>query len=289
MTSILTIGNFDGLHLGHRQLISTTIELAKCWDARAIALTFTPHPRQYFHPMAHFFIHPEHIREVILESLGLDDVLYLPFDKIHTLTPEAFFQTILLPLSPAAIVLGANFNFGCNKSGDISLLRDLCEHQGIALHSLTMTPYKGAPISSSRIRQAIQTGSVEEAAAMLSTPYTLYGTIEHGAGRGHILGFATANIHCPDQVMPKLGVYATEAQVDADGPWYPAVTAITQTPTFEQVETVVETHLLDESRDIYGHTISVRFKRFIRDEMTFRSRDELVRQLNQDCEQARIS
>lgn len=286
MTSILTIGNFDGLHIGHRELISTTIALARSWGANAVAVTFTPHPRQFFHPTPHFFIHPENIKEQILDSLGLDEVLYLPFADIHTLNPQEFFDSVLLPLEPAAIVLGANFTFGAGKSGNINILRQMCAEHDIALHSLAMAPYQGEAVSSSRIRTAIQTGHVDDAAQMLSAPYALYGLVEHGASRGHSLGFATANIHAPDQVMPKLGVYATHVTVDNINT-YETVTAITQTPTFGPVATLAESHLLDFDGDLYGHTIKIAFKHFIRDEMTFRSKDELINQLTSDCKHAR--
>lgn len=285
MTTILTIGNFDGLHLGHRHLITMTIALARSWGARAMAITFTPHPRQYFHRVPHFFIHPEHIKEQILESLGLDEVLYLPFGDIHTLSPREFFDNILLPLEPAAVVLGSNFNFGAGKTGNIDLLREFCAEHDIALHSLTMAPWRGAPVSSSRIRTAIQTGHVEDAAEMLSVPYSLYGIVEHGASRGHTIGFATANIHAPEQVMPRLGVYASHVRID-NAAQYEAVTAITQTPTFGTVETVAESHIFGFNGDIYGHTICVSFDQFIRSEMKFRSREELSAQLKEDCERA---
>ncbi|MBQ9394092.1 MAG: riboflavin biosynthesis protein RibF [Proteobacteria bacterium] len=286
MTTILTIGNFDGLHLGHRHLITMTIELARSWGARAIAITFTPHPRQYFHPVPHFLIHPEQIKEQILESLGLDEVSYLPFGDIHTLTPREFFDNILLPLEPAAIVLGSNFNFGAGKAGNIDMLREFCAEHDIALHSLTMASWNGAPVSSSRIRTAIQTGHVEDATAMLSEPYSLYGIVEHGARRGHTVGFATANIHAPEQVMPRLGVYSSHVQIDNDKT-YEAVTAITQTPTFGTVETLAESHIFGFDGDIYGHSVRVSFNHFIREEMRFRSLEEFTAQLKEDCERAR--
>lgn len=286
MTSILTIGNFDGLHIGHRELISTTISLARSWGARAVAITFTPHPRQFFNPTAHFFIHPKEIREQILDSLGLDDILYLPFADIRQLSPQQFFDNILMPLEPAAIVLGENFYFGAHKAGDIMLLRQMCARQDIALHSLSMAKYQGAPVSSTRVRNAIQTGHVDDAAAMLGTPYTLYGTVEHGANRGHLLGFATANIHTPEQVMPAIGAYATHVRID-DAPPMLAMTAVTQTPTFQSVQTVVESHILDFHGDLYGKRIQVQFDAFLRSEIAFQSRDALIAQLHEDCQNTR--
>lgn len=287
MTCILTIGNFDGLHLGHRQLMATTIELAHHWGTRAVAMTFTPHPKQFFHPTTHFFIHPEPVKERILESLGLDEIIYLPFANIYQLTPIQFFEDILLPLEPLAIVLGENFTFGCGKTGDIEVLRRLCAMHEIALYSLSMKPWRNEPVSSSRIRNAIQTGHVEEATAMLTTPYTLYGHVAHGANRGHSLGFATANIHTPEQVMPKIGVYASHVEIDEDGKNLKAMTAVTQTPTFGGVQTVVETHIFDFNRDLYGHPISVSFDAFLRDEMAFQSIDELVHQIKMDAKRAK--
>lgn len=286
-STVLTIGNFDGIHIGHRHLIQTTIDLARSWAGRAVAMTFTPHPRQFFHPVPHFFLHPEAVKVKLLASLGLDEVLYLPFDKIYRLSPEAFFKTVLLPIEPAAIVLGNNFFFGANKAGDIRLLRQYCAQNDIALHSLVMEPYQGQPVSSSRIRAALQNGMIAEANAMMRDPYTLYGRIEKGAQRGHTLGFATANIHAPDQVIPKRGAYITTVFLDREPTPYRAVTAVTQTPTFGQVETVVETHILDFCRDIYGHEIRVQFDAFLRDERVFPSKEALMAQLKLDCEQAK--
>ena len=283
MTSILTIGNFDGLHLGHRQLISTTIQMARKWNARAVAITFTPHPKQYFNPTDHFFIYPEIVKEQILDSLGLDDVMYLPFGDIRSLTPIEFFNDILMPLAPEAIVLGTNFTFGAHQAGNIDLLRRFCADQSIALHSLPMAMWLGETVSSSRIRMAIQSGHVEDAAQMLAAPYTLYGVVEHGAARGRKLGFPTANIHTPQQVMPKNGVYATHVQIDGAPESFRAVTAITQTPTFGSVKTLVETHILQFNADIYQRQLAVHFDRFIRDEMKFDSREELIAQMHRDC------
>lgn len=287
MTSILTIGNFDGLHIGHRELISTTISLARSWAARAVAITFTPHPRQFFHPTEHFFIHPKDVREQILDSLGLDEVLYLPFGDIRRLTPQEFFDNILMPLEPAAIVLGENFNFGAHKAGDITLLREMCARHDIALHSLNMARWNGGPVSSTRIRSAIQTGHVDDAAAMLGTPYTLYGIVEHGANRGHTLGFATANIHTPEQVMPAVGAYASHVRIENTPATLPAMTAVTQTPTFHNVQTVVETHILDFSEDIYGKHLQVQFDAFLRPETAFPSREAIIKQLRDDCQAVR--
>lgn len=287
MPSILTIGNFDGVHIGHRQLISTTIALARSWCGQAIAVTFTPHPRQFFAPIDNFFLYPQNIKKILLNSLGLDDILYLPFKDIYQLTPLQFFENILLPLEPAAIVLGNNFTFGANKAGNLDLLRTFCASHDIALHSLTMTPYKGQPVSSSRIRTAIQQGQITIANEMLGLPYTLYGEIQSGAKRGHTLGFPTANIHPKEQVIPKIGVYATLAQIDGDATIFPSVTAVTQTPTFDQVSPRIETHILGFNRNIYGCQLSVKLIGFIRDEITFTSKEALIAQLQSDCCQAR--
>ena len=166
------------------------------------------------------------------------------------------------------------------------MLREFCAEHDIALHSLTMASWNGAPVSSSRIRTAIQTGHVEDATAMLSEPYSLYGIVEHGARRGHTVGFATANIHAPEQVMPRLGVYSSHVQIDNDKT-YEAVTAITQTPTFGTVETLAESHIFGFDGDIYGHSVRVSFNHVIREEMRFRSLEEFTAQLKEDCERAR--
>lgn len=284
--SILTIGNFDGVHIGHRQLIATTIALARSWCGRAVALTFSPHPRQYFSPSDHFYIYPPEVKNKILSGLGLDEILYLPFGDICALSPEDFFNTILLPLNPAAIVLGDNFTFGAGKSGNLDMLRRFCADHDVALHSLCMTIYEGKPVSSSRIRAAIQNGEIQLAGSLLGQPYTLYGLVEHGAGRGHQLGFATANIRPKTQVLPKIGVYASRVRIDGESA-LPSVTAVTQTPTFGQVETQVETHILDYDSELYGHKIAVELLGYLRGERSFDTPDALKMQLRLDCDMAR--
>lgn len=280
--AIITIGNFDGLHLGHRRLIDATIALARSCGGRAVLITFTPHPKQFFHPAEHFFLHPVKIHKTILQSLGLDQILYLPFEKIYQLSPKAFFENVIMPLHPAAIVLGDNFTFGANKSGDIDCLRSLAATHDVALHALPRATFDNLPISSTRIRSAIQSGNILNANQMLTQPYTLYGNVKKGAQRGRTLGFATANIYPDDQVMPKLGAYATNIQIADEPDQYHAITAITQTPTFHKVQTVVESHILNFNRNIYGRPIQVKFVDFLRDEIRFPSKEALVQQLNQD-------
>lgn len=280
--AILTIGNFDGLHCGHRTLIDMTISLARSWGGRAVLITFVPHPKVFFARQDHFFIHPERIRERILNSLGLDEIIYLPFGDIYQMSPRAFFDDVLLPLEPAAIVLGDNFSFGNRKSGNIDDLRRYCSESDIALHALGRTSFENLPVSSTRIRSAIRDGRIELANHMLGAPYTLYGKVEHGAQRGRKLGFPTANIHVPDQVLPAAGVYATRVAVDGGDAWYDAMTAVTRTPSFECVETVVESHLFDFDGDLYDRSICVEFHEFIRREIVFSSKEELVSQIQSD-------
>ena len=285
--AIITIGNFDGVHIGHRHLIETTIDLARSWCGNATILTFAAHPHDFFSPTPNFFIYPQHIKERILASLRVDQIVYLPFDKIYRLSPQDFFDTILLPLEPAAIVLGENFSFGANKSGDIHLLRRMCADHDIAMHSLAMARYNKQPVSSSRIRTAIQNGDIDEANQMLGTPFTLYGTIQKGDQRGHTLGFPTANIAPTQQVLPKIGVYATRVRIDDEPELRSAVTAVTQTPTFGNVQTRIETYILDFNGNIYNHSIAIQIISRIRDEIHFSSAESLVEQLTLDCAKVR--
>ena len=285
--AILTIGNFDGVHIGHRHLIQTTIDLARSWCGHATVLTFSPHPHDFFSPSPNFFIYPQPIKARILASMRIDNTIYLPFGKIYQLSPRDFFDSILLPLEPAAIVLGNNFSFGANKSGDIHLLRRMCADHNIAMHSLSMTLYDNQPVSSSRIRTAIQNGAIDDANQMLGAPFTLYGTVQKGAQRGHTLGFPTANIVPTQQVLPKIGVYATRVRIDDQSELHPAVTAVTQTPTFGDVQTRIETHILDFDADIYNHNIAVQIIARMRDEIHFSSAESLVEQLKIDCINAR--
>lgn len=280
--TILTIGNFDGLHLGHRTLIDMTIALARSWGGRAVLITFVPHPKVFFAPQAHFFIHPERIRERMLNSIGLDEVMYLPFGDIYQMTPRAFFDEVILSLDPVAIVLGDNFSFGCRKSGNIDDLRRFCCESDIALHALGRTTFDHCPVSSTRIRAAIREGNIAMANKMLGVPYTLYGCVEHGAQRGRTLGFPTANIHVPDQVLPATGVYATRVATESDDDWHDAMTAVTHTPSFGCVDTVIESNIFDFNGDLYDRRIRVEFHEFIRHEMVFDSKECLIRQIECD-------
>ncbi len=284
--AILTIGNFDGLHRGHRELIDMTVALARSWGGRAVLITFSPHPKCFFAPREHFFIHPERIRAQILDALGLDEILCLPFAEIYRMTPREFFGNILLPLNPAAIVLGDNFTFGNNKSGNIGDLRRFCSECDIALHALSRKTCNGAPISSSRIRAAIREGDIALANEMLGAPYTLFGTVGHGARRGRTLGFPTANIRTPDQVLPLNGVYASRVSGEFCDDWREAMTAVTDTPSFGCVETVIESNLFDFSGDIYGKPIRVELHRFMRCEQKFSSKEALIRQI--ECDRSDI-
>ena len=288
-SSVLTIGNFDGIHIGHRHLIETTIALARASGAEAVLLTFSPHPRQFITPCRHFFIVPETEKLHILENLGQDEVIYLDFAAMKNLSPEDFLTKAILPLNPCAIVLGENYIFGHNRSGDISTLRSLCLPYGISVHSLSMQFWEGATVSSTRIRQAILQGDMASAATMLGRPYTMRGVVEKGAGRGHTLGFATANIRADDQILPPLGVYATCVCFGEAATRLPAVTAVTRTPTFQVGDAAVETHILDYDQSIYGQTISVEFISKLRDEKTFSSKDALIEQIRIDCRRARTA
>lgn len=286
LPTILTIGNFDGLHVGHRHLISTTIAVARSWGGRAVLMTFHPHPKQFFHPVPHFFIHPVSVHEKILSALGLDQILYLPFGDICQLSPESFFEDVVMPLDPAAIVLGDNFSFGHHKSGNIDRLRQMCASRDVALHALPRFALDASPVSSTRIRTAIQEGHVSAATSMLGEPYTLYDVVREGARRGHTLGFATANIRAEEQVLPQIGVYVTHVDVEDAVSGARSVTAVTRTPTFGGTETVVETHILNFTGDIYGRKIRVHFDDFLRDEHKFDSKEALMAQLYDDCAKA---
>lgn len=287
MTAIITIGNFDGVHIGHRALIDYTIDTARSHGAKSHLLTFSPHPRIYFNPSAHFFIESETEKRKLLKNSGIDILDIIPFKDVVDLSPQAFFEKLILSLDCVGIVLGANFNFGKNRAGSIATLRDLCEPHGISVYSLPMTLYKGQAVSSTRIRNAIEGGNVDEANALLGRPYALSGIVAHGAHRGRTLGFPTANINPVDRVLPKCGVYASCVRVQDQDKTFKAITSVTQTPMFDLSPTKVESFIFDFSQDLYGKEIRVDFLHKIRDEAVFDSVDALVKQIHEDCIEAR--
>ncbi|HXD89082.1 MAG TPA: bifunctional riboflavin kinase/FAD synthetase [Urbifossiella sp.] len=287
-----TVGNFDGVHRGHRALVDMAAAWAKRVGGPAVAVTFDPPPYQVLFPTAPprppLTTLPERIE--LLEAAGADWVLVLRTTAdLLALSPEAFFQEVLIrQLGAKAVIEGYNFRFGCNRVGNTGTLRSLCSGEEIRFEEVPPFLHEGDPVSSSRVRTALMTGDVARAAAMLGRHYRVCGTVVAGAKRGSTLGFPTANLGAIPTVLPGHGVYAGRAKLE-DGTAWPAAINIGPNPTFGESAAKVEVHLIGFTGDLYGRPLAVEFLRRIRDVRAFAGKDDLIAQLKRDVEEAKRS
>lgn len=285
----VTVGNFDGVHLGHAEIVRRLVATARRRSIPAVALTFDPHPAAIVRPgqvppplttMAR--------RAELLLALGLDAVFVQPADAaLMALSAEQFFNDVLQrQLRAAALVEGADFRFGAARQGDVAVLESLCHGADVSLEVVPPVIVEGAPVSSSRIRALVAAGRVDGAAALATAPYRLTGTVIEGAKRGGPLGFPTANLSAIATLLPGQGVYAGWATVGDTGSRHPAAIHIGPNVSFG-VETVsVEAHLIGFRGDLYGDTLHVDFLVRLRDTRRFASLDELTAQLTADVARA---
>lgn len=287
--SVVTIGNFDGVHRGHQVLLRRAVALAERNGARSVAVTFDPHPAVLLRADAA----PPRLqtledRVATLAAAGLDTVLVLPFTReLASSTPAAFVAEVLAgSLAAVRVVVGTNFRFGAKAAGDVVTLLELGEQHGFAPEAVTLLEMDGRRISSSAIREHLQDGDLAWATVALGRPYQLGGIVVRGDGRGRGIGFPTANLALdPDLVVPATGVYAGHALLD--GSWVPAVTNVGLRPTFDGTTRTVEVHLLDVDRDLYGRTLAFRFLHRLRSEQRFDGVEALVAQIGADVARAR--
>lgn len=287
--SVVTIGNFDGVHRGHRVLLRRAAALAERHDVRSVAVTFDPHPAVLLRADAA----PPRLqtlddRIAALAAAGLDAVLVLPFTRaLASSTPAAFVAEVLAgPLAAVRVVVGTNFRFGAKAAGDVVTLVELGEEYGFAPEAVTLLELDGRRISSSAIREHLQDGDLAWATAALGRPYELAGVVVEGDGRGRGIGFPTANLAIdPELVVPATGVYAGHAW--CDDAWVPAVTNVGLRPTFDGTTRTVEVHLLDVDEDLYGSTVRFRFLHRLRAERRFDGVGALVTQIRADVSRAR--
>lgn len=283
--SLVTIGVFDGLHLGHQRLIRNLAESADAVNLQAIVITFFPHPDKVLDITSerYYLTSPEKRAELLL-SQGVDTVITLPFDEnIRQLSAAAFVDKLVHSLRMKELWVGADFALGFQREGDVRFLRAQGEIHGFTVNTVDLVGGfgGGGQISSSKIRQFLRQGEVAKAGAMLGRSYTLEGTVVEGEKRGRTIGFPTANLSVWDeQLIPANGVYATWAILGDEA--YRAATNIGQRPTFAGDNLTVEAHLLDFSGDIYGETMELRFEERLRAERQFKGLAELVAQIEQD-------
>lgn len=286
-SSCLTLGNFDGVHLGHRTLLETASRIASENKLSFLPVTFWPHPREVLTPArVKERLASREEKFALLQATGASAILEIPFSPgLAALSPTSFITQWLLPLRPSHIVIGHDFHFGSGRSGTLEVLTDIGKKSGFSITQISAARFAGAPISSTRVRQAILAGDMPLAASLLGRPYSLEGKVEHGFGRGRGLGFPTANITLPSKLIPPQGVYATRVWLGEKS--WAGLTNIGFNPTFDGKKLTVETFLPDANIDLYEQTIKVEFLGKLRDEKKFASPEELKGQIGADIANAR--
>ena len=284
----LTIGNFDGVHLGHRELVRRTVAHARDLRLLAVALTFAPHPVRFFTPKARFYeITSMGEKASRLEKLGIDALVVESFTgAIGAMGPEEFVRTVVHDrLRARFVTVGYDFTFGRKRTGSPGMLLRIGSELGFEVDVVPPLMRGGAIVSSSRIRELLLSGRVREAEELLCRPYSVSGRVIPGAARGRKLGFPTANVEFVQDLLPLPGVYVIDAVVG--GVVRRGVANVGFNPTFGENSLGVEAHLLDFDADLYGQDMTVRFRDRIRDERKFKSVEELVRQIEKDVGYAR--
>jgi riboflavin kinase/FMN adenylyltransferase len=292
--SCVTIGNFDGVHLGHQRLIGLACARAKARGLVCVVVTFDPHPlRVLVGPDTPPFITLTEQKLELMAELGPHAALVLPFTReLAALSPEEFVRRYLVEgLGVRELVIGYDYHMGKGRSGDFHTLTGLGERFGFSVDRIEPVSLDGAIVSSTRIRDMVQAGQVWAARPLLSRFYQVRGEVVHGMGRGgRLLGFPTANLRLDDELVPRLGVYAVWVEVLPGGGSrrvVPGVANIGTNPTFEGSAVSVEAHLLDFDADIYSTEIRVHFVQRIRSERKFSGPEELVARIRKDVALAR--
>lgn len=286
--TVLTLGVFDGLHLGHQLIMQTVVGRARAVGAVPTVITFEPHPRAVLHPeSAPPLLQTFDQKIEALGVLGIEQTIVIHFDQAFSQVRAQDFlrDAVVDRLHAKEVYLGRGFAFGHNREGNIDLLRSVSQSLGFFADEVAEVRLRGRRVSSSRIRELLQHGHVNPARRMLGRPYGVEGRVMRGAERGVSLGFPTANLHPQNRVIPRNGVYVTATLIE--GQWRRSVTNVGTRPTFESgVDTSVETFVMNWSGDLYGDVVRVRFLHRLRDEKKFNSIEELKSQIEHDVARA---
>ncbi|WP_219836705.1 bifunctional riboflavin kinase/FAD synthetase [Paenibacillus sp. R14(2021)] len=286
----LAIGHFDGVHLGHQNVISRAMASARAAGLQGAVMTFHPHPKEVLGRSGQYLtaLTPLEVKVERFRKLGVDVVYVVKFDlDFAKVSPAEFVDGVLRPLQVKRAIVGFDFTFGAKGAGNPDTLWSLGEPD-IGVEIVDPLMQNGEKVSSTLVREALSSGRPEDAANLLGEPYEVRGVVVQGEGRGSKIGFPTANIQQePGALIPRQGVYAIMAEVE--GSRYPGVMNIGVKPTFHETlpEPVLEAHLFDFSGDLYGKNVSVQFITFLRTEKKFGSIDELIAQIKSDADQAR--
>jgi riboflavin kinase/FMN adenylyltransferase len=287
---VLALGNFDGLHRGHRKILDRIRRVAGERGSTSVVMTFDPHPPRIVRPdKAPLLLTTTAQKLEMLADAGVQGAAIVHFThELSLWDPETFVRTVLVDwLRVSEVWVGANFLFGHDRAGNVSMLRALGARYGFNAEKIDPVRYKDFVVSSTRIRRLVSEGRVDEAGALLGHQYFIDGKIVHGAHRGRTIGFPTANLCTENELLPPHGVYATTARIGEVV--YPSVTNIGTRPTVDQSGAMtVETHVFNFDRDLYGKTVRVGFVQRMRDERKFDSLDALRAQIDEDVRGARV-
>lgn len=285
--AVAAIGNFDGVHLGHRALIAAVhAEADKAAKPRAV-ITFEPHPRRFFVPASPpFRLDALETKARILNGLGINATLALPFDAtLAAQSPQDFVDHILArDLGLSHVVVGYDFTFGKARAGNTDMLRELGARHAIGV-TVVAAQGDGEAYSSSRVRGLLEAGDVATANRLLGRPWEILGIVEHGDKRGRELGFPTANVALTDFQIPKFGIYAVRAVLD--GEVHDGVASLGIRPTFDQTDVKLEVYLFDFSGDLYGRSLRIEFHAFLRPELKYEGPEPLKAQIAADVVSAK--
>ena len=286
--TVLTLGVFDGLHLGHQLIVRTVVERARAVGAVPTVITFDPHPRAVLHPAsAPPLLQTLDQKVEGFGVLGIEQTIVIRFtEEFSLIRAEGFLEDVVKErLQAKEVYLGRGFAFGHNREGNIDLLQRVSGGLGFVAGEVPEVRVRNQRVSSSKVRQLLREGKVNLARGMLGRPYGVEGRVTRGKERGHVLGFPTANLHPQNRVIPANGVYVTGTLIQ--GQWRRSVTNVGTRPTFEtETEPSVETFVMNWSGDLYGDVVRVRFLYRLRDEKKFASLEELRSQIEKDVKRA---
>jgi riboflavin kinase/FMN adenylyltransferase len=286
--AVVAMGNFDGVHRGHRAVIGAALDRARQLGKPAAALTFEPHPRAFFHPDEPLFrLTDEAAKLRLLASTGIDGAIVLTFGAaLARLSAEEFVRRVLVErFAVSGVAVGFNFYFGMNRAGSPDFLAAQGRQYGFAVDVVPLFQDKGRAVASGPIRDALAAGRVDEAAEFLGFPWFVTAPVLHGDKRGRELGFPTANLRLDTGCRLRHGIYAV--RVGCDGRRYDGVASFGRRPMFDDGGVLLEVFLFDFAGDLYGKTIDVALIAWLRDEAKFASIDALVQQMHDDARRAR--
>ena len=285
---ILTIGNYDGLHLGHRKIIERVEIKARENKGTSMLMTFHPHPLTILKPDRFIgLITPLPVKRRLIEEAGIDVMFIISFtDEFHLISPESFVENILVQkLGIKGLIVGYDFKFGKGGKGNVEYLAAKSTQYGFFFDIQEAITLDNEKVGSNRIRRMIQEGDVKKAGLHLGRPYMIGGTVMAGDGRGRTIGFPTINLQTEFPLIPGRGVYVSSVEIG--GKRLPAVTNIGFNPTFDGQSLTIETYIMDFSQDLYNQKVALYFLDRIRDEVKFSSVDELKDRIRKDVEIAR--